>query len=120
MLPFFSWLQDYGLSTYSGNLYADSDNDRQNNWQEWRCATDPTNALSLLRLLSPATNDSGLTVTWESVTNRSYFLERGTNFGAQPAFSTLATNLAGQPGTTSFSDTNAAGSRFIYYRVGVE
>ena len=77
-------------------------------------------ALSLLRLLTPGTNESGLTVTWESVTNRSYFLERGTNFGEPPAFSTLATNLAGQFGTTVYTDTNAAGGRLFYYRVGVE
>ena len=59
-------------------------------------------------------------VTWESVTNRSYFLERGTNLTESPPFSLLATNLAGQLGTTSFADTNAVGSRLFYYRVGIE
>jgi hypothetical protein len=47
-------------------------------------------------------------------------MERGTNFQAQPVFSTLATNLAGQLGTTVYADTNATGSRLFYYRVGVE
>ena len=94
-----------------------------NNWQEWRCGTDPTNALSLLRLLVPevGSQESGARmVTWESVSNRSYFLERGTNFGDQPAFLLLATNIVGQPSTTSFTDTNAVESRLFYYRVGVE
>jgi len=120
LLPYYTWLQDYGLSTYASDAYADADNDRQNNWQEWRCGTVPTNALSALRLLTPGTNESGLAVTWESVSNRAYFLERGTNFGEQPAFSTLATNLAGQFGTTIYTDTNAADSRLFYYRVGVQ
>ena len=34
-------------------------------------------------------------------------------------FSVVATNLAGQFGTTSYTDTNAVGSRLFYYRVGV-
>ena len=76
--------------------------------------------MSLLRLRTPGTNESGLTVSWESVTNRTYFLERGTNFGLSPAFSALATNLPGQPGTTVYTDTNAVGSQLFYYRVGVE
>jgi hypothetical protein len=85
--------------------------------------------LSLLRLLVPEvrSQESGArTVTWESVTNRSYFLERGTNlFNAElgtgnAEFSVVATNIVGQAGTTSFTDTNSPSSRFLYYRVGVQ
>ena len=65
-------------------------------------------------------NESCLAVTWESVTNRTYFLERSINFERQPTFSTLATNIVSQPGTTGYTGTNAVGSRFLYYRVGVE
>ena len=36
-----------------------------------------------------------------------------------PAFSLLATNLLGQAGTTSYTDTNAAGRIRSFYRVGV-
>jgi len=59
------------------------------------------------------------------VTNRSYFLERGTNLNAElgtgnAEFSLVVTNVAGQAGTTSFTDTNAAGRRVLFYRVGVE
>jgi hypothetical protein len=38
---------------------------------------------------------------------------------AKPPFSLLVTNLPGQPGTTSFTDTNTAGGSPFFYRVGV-
>jgi len=34
-------------------------------------------------------------------------------------FTPLATNLLGQPGTTSFTDTNAAAAPRLFYRVSV-
>jgi len=51
-----------------------------------------------------------VTVTWQSIAGVNYFLERSTNLAASPPFTLLAPNLLGQPGTTSFTDTNAAGS----------
>jgi hypothetical protein len=50
-----------------------------------------------------------------------YFLERGTNVaGPPPIFTPLATDIPGQPGTTSFTDTNAANVTPLFYRVGVQ
>jgi hypothetical protein len=120
LLAYYTWLQSYGLPTHSSDLYADSDGDLMNNWQEWRCGTDPTNALSILRLLTPAVSGSGVVVRWESVAGRTYFLERSTDLGAQPQFQILASHIAGQPGTTSYTDTNAVGRGPFFYRVGVE
>lgn len=48
-----------------------------------------------------------------------YLLERGTNLAASPAFTPLAANVAGEPGTTTYHDTNAVGSGPFFYRVGV-
>ena len=62
----------------------------------------------------------GLTVSWQSVTNRTYFLERATNLGAATPFSLLTSNLVGQAGTTSYTDTNAVGPGPFFYRVGVQ
>ena len=59
-----------------------------------------------------------MTVTWQSAAGVSYFLERSTNL-ALPLVP-LASNLPGQPGTTTFTDTNAAGPGPFFYRVGVE
>jgi hypothetical protein len=117
---FLAWLQSYGLPTDGSADYTDSDQDGMNNWQEWVAGTVPTNAASSLRLQRPVWVPSSVTLTWSSVTNRSYDLERATNLGAAPAFSLLRSNIAGLPGTTSFTDTNALGSAARFYRVRVE
>ena len=101
--------------------YADSDDDGMNNWQEWIAGTDPTNAASALRMLAPSgvTNGPGVNVSWQSVSGISYFIERSTNLTNQPAFSLLQTNIPGQPGTTTYTDTSAVGAGPFFYRVGV-
>jgi hypothetical protein len=114
----YAWLQQYGLPTDGSADYTDPDRDGLNNWQEWRTGTDPTNALSVLRLLSPASSAPGLTVSWQSVGGLNYFLERGIVLGAP--FLPIATGIVGQAGTTTFADTNAVGAGPFFYRVGVE
>ena len=44
----YAWLQQFSLPINPATDAADPDGDGLNNWQEWRCATDPTNALSVL------------------------------------------------------------------------
>jgi hypothetical protein len=73
----------------------------------------------VLRLLSASLTGTNLTVSWQSVAGVTYFLERSTNLWASPPFSLLATNLPGQPGTTTYTDTNAAALAPLFYRVGV-
>jgi hypothetical protein len=114
---FIGWLQQYGLPTDGSADYADLDQDGLNNWQEWVCGTNPTNALSALCLVSALPTGTTTTVMWQSVTGVSYFLERSRNL-ASP-FTLLATNITGQAGTTSYSDTNATGAGPFFYRVGV-
>ena len=117
---FIGWLQQYGLPTDGSADYTDTDHDGMNNWQEWMAGTDPTNALSALRLFSTLITSTNVTITWQSVAGVNYFLERSTNLaGPAPRFSTLATNTPGQPGMTTYTDTNAFGSGPFFYRVGV-
>ena len=94
--------------------------DGDNNWQEWVAGTNPTNAVSALRMLAAAGAVAAVTVTWSSVTNRTYALERAIDLGAAPAFSVLRSNLPGLPDTTTFTDTNTLGSAPRFYRVRVE
>jgi parallel beta-helix repeat protein len=116
----YAWLQQFHWPINGSADFLDPDRDGMNNWQEWRCGTDPTNALSVLKLLAPTGDVSGVTVSWQSVTNRSYWLERATNLASAPAFSSIASNLAGQLGTTSYTDTTATNGGPFFYRVGVQ
>ncbi len=117
-LPYI-WAQQYGLPT-DGSI--DSDGDGMNNWQEWIAGTNPTNAASLLRILSVSNSISGPTVTWQSVSGKLYFLQRSTNLSALPAFSTIDSYIFvfGQTGVTSYRDIGAVGAGPFFYRVGVQ
>jgi len=115
----YAWLQQYNLPTDGTADATDPDADGHTTWQEWRCLTDPTNSLSALRLVSAAPTGTNVIVTWQSVAGVDYFLERSTNLWASPPFTPLATSIAGEPGTTSYTDTNAAPLAPLFYRVGV-
>ncbi len=117
---FRAWLKSYGLPTDGSADYVDTDRDGMNNWQEWACGTVPTNAQSVLRLLVPTANPPTATLAWQSVANRTYFIERSTNLAGHPPFLLLQTNLAGQTGTTTWADTNAPWRGPCFYRVGVQ
>ncbi|EEF62075.1 choice-of-anchor Q domain-containing protein [Pedosphaera parvula] len=114
----YAWLQQYGLAMDGSVDFADKDGDGLNNWQEWRAGTDPTNVASLLKLTQTSSTAGQVALTWTSVANRSYFVERATDLGAAVPFSLLQANVPGLPGTTSFTDTNAPAP--AYYRVGVQ
>jgi hypothetical protein len=125
----YAWLQQYGLPTDGSADFVDSDGDGMNNWQEWVCGTDPTNALSVLRVLSAASAGTNVAVTWQSVAGINYFLQRSLNISPSSGSTNTAfegtnvviigTNIPGQAGTTTYTDTNASNSGPFYYRVGV-
>ena len=116
----YAWLQQYGLPMDGSADSADPDGDRMNNWQEWQCDSNPTNALSALRLVAPAPGSTDLTITWQSATTRRYFLQRASHLAVPVAFVTVATNIAGQADTTTYTDTSAVGTGPFFYRVGVQ
>ena len=116
----YAWLQQYGLTNNGSADFADADGDGFNNWNEWRAGTSPTDPSSLLKMTTVINDVYGITVTWQSVSGITYFLQRGTNLAAPSAFSTIQTNIVGQPDTTSYTDTDAVGSGPFFYRVGVQ
>ena len=120
--PFDAWLRQYGFPTDGSADFADPDHDGKNNWQEWVAGTNPTNALSFLGMLPPSASSNGLgvTVSWQSVSGITYFLQRGTNLVTEPVFSAIQSNIVGQAATTGYLDTNALGTGPFFYRVGVQ
>ncbi len=112
----YAWLQHFALPTDGSADYTDADADGHNNWQEWRCQTNPTNALSALKLISALPTENGVTVTWQSISGVGYFLERSTDLFH---FSTIVTNISGHADLTSYDDINVAPSLSHFYRVGV-
>jgi hypothetical protein len=114
-----AWLQQYGLPLDGSADFADPDGDGMNNWQEWRCGTDPTDPRSALRMASALPAGSNVMVAWQSVAGVNYFLKRSTNLSPPVVFAPLAANVPGQPGTTTYRDTNAFGQGPFFYRVGV-
>jgi hypothetical protein len=116
----YAWLQQHGLPSDGSADYADPDLDGMNNYQEWRCGTDPFNPASLLRIVSVTSGVSGLTVSWQSVSGTMYSLQRSSNFAVPPAFFSLQTNIVGQAGITAFGDTNAIGTGPFFYRIEVQ
>lgn len=119
-LSFDPWLLQFGLATDGTADFADPDRDGHNNWQEFRCQTVPTNWASALRMIGAADSPSGSLVSWSSVTNRTYSLERAVSLGAAHVFEVVRSNLTGSDRITSFTDTSAMGAGPFFYRVRVE
>jgi hypothetical protein len=117
--PFIAWLYRYGLPNDGSADYADSDGTGMNNWQKWIAGLNPTNNLSVLKMISAlATNNpNGTAVTWQSVTNVTYYLQRSSDL---MSFRSVQSNLVGQPSTTSFTDISATNAGPYFYRVGVQ
>jgi hypothetical protein len=113
----YAWLQQYGLPTDGSADHADGDNDQATTWQEWKAWTDPTNQLSVLKMLSPQPGTNGTVIPWQSVTGHGYTLERATNGAA--GFKVLQNGIPGQADTTSFTDATATNGEAFFYRVGV-
>ena len=113
----YAWLQHYGLPTDGSADFLDLDHDGMNNYQEWVCGTNPTDALSVLRMVSAQPTSTHATVTWQSVAGINYFLQRSTNLTVPSTL--MATNIMGQAGTTTYADTTATGAGPFFYRVGV-
>ena len=91
------------------------------NWQEWRCGTDPADPGSRLKVMGGDSRlePSGFMVRWSSVTGKTYTVEQSTNLVTTP-FAFLASNIVGQAGDTTYTDETAVGYGPYLYRVQVE
>lgn len=119
MDPFHEWLAAFRLPFDGSADDADSDSDGMSNRFEWNAGTDPTNALSVLQVLSATNFTLGIRVRWRGVNDRNYFLERATSLNEPVTFSLVASNVPGRLPITSYTDTNVVGKGAVFYRVGV-
>jgi hypothetical protein len=115
----YAWLQQHGFPHDGSADESDPDADGMSNWQEWIAGSDPTNSASKLVMFSPVRSNSPpiVTLSWSSVTNRTYVLERSSNLLAQSPFSVLRSNIPGRLNVAEFTDTNAPIYSPAFYRV---
>ncbi len=115
----YAWLFKHGLPTDGSTDYLDSDGDGASNWEEWRAGTDPFDPSSNLNILSIKYSDLGRTITWRTVVGKKYFIRYYLPDRYIP-FRPLYSNIPGQEGTTSFTDTNQISNGQMFYRLGVQ
>ena len=70
----------------------------------------------MLNVLPASRAGTNVIVSWQSVAGVSYSLERSTNLTLP--FTPLVSDIPGQGGTTSFTDTDAARLTPLFYRIG--
>jgi len=116
----YAWLQQYGIPINAATDTGDVDGDGMNNWQEWLAGTNPTNAASVFKFTSILPGVTGNTVSWLSVTNVTYYLQRTTNLASPVAYFSIQSNISGLPVQTSYLDSNAVGRGPFFYRVAVQ
>ncbi len=106
-----AWENAYGLDANSStNRNADVDGDTMTNWEEYVAGTNPTNALSYLRV-----DIGGGTLEFHAVSNKTYTVQYHTNL-SETVWPRLADVLAHSTNrTVTISDPRGTANR--YYRL---
>lgn len=93
------WLAQNGLPVSDAGALEDTDEDRFQNWKEYRAGTKPKDPTSYLQLTATL-NPGRLVLRWPSASGRRYRLFQSTNLGT--GFLPLATNIYGYSSYTSY------------------
>jgi len=115
-----AWLVSYGLPQDGSADHADPDGDGMDNWKEWICGTNPTNAVSVLKMLAPSNAVTGIALRWQSIQGKVYSLQRAGSLSPATEFFAIQTNISGQTNITSFTDVTATGRGPFFYRVAIQ
>jgi hypothetical protein len=115
-----TWRQQYFGTTANSGIAADSadpDGDGLTNAQEFAAGTNPIDPSSTLRVNQIASSGSDMTVSFPSISGKSYRVDRA-DVQSGP-WSAVQDNIAGTGGTVQVIDTNAAAQKRRFYRVVV-
>jgi non-lysosomal glucosylceramidase len=97
---------------------TDTDSDGTLDGVEARLGTDPLNSSDYFYPLLSMNTTGQSTLTWPSSVGTTFTIQRSSNLSG---WSQIATNLVGQSGHTSFTDTSApANSTQLFYRVHLD
>ena len=94
---------------------TDADGDGFINQAEYISGTNPTNALSFLKIESVTLDGNGSTITWQSGAGKRYQVWSRLDVAGDP-WQTLGSPIAATGNLTSFTDASATNS-FRFYRV---
>ncbi len=118
-----SYEVSHGLNPNDASDAAlDKDGDGQSNLQEFLAGTDAGNSQDYLRVTAAVQNagSQAVSVTFSSVAGRLYRLESNTDLTNASGWSVVQAGIAGAAGSTTVSDTPAAGVTRKFYRVRLE
>jgi uncharacterized repeat protein (TIGR01451 family) len=115
------WLVEQGYTNdFAAAELGDPDADGCLTWKEYLAGSIPTNAASLLQfeVVDSASVENGLILRWQSASNRTYTIWKGSNLLADFT-NQLATNVPAHPPMNVYTDT-VDGVRLQFYRIDVE
>jgi Lamin Tail Domain/Calx-beta domain/Chitobiase/beta-hexosaminidase C-terminal domain/CotH kinase protein/Divergent InlB B-repeat domain len=117
-----AWLDHYypGTNSYSNAAMSDTDLDGHKAWQEYIAGTDPTNALSVLKISGLRYDLSGNIISWPGVTGRLYSVFKSTNMLFGWPGSPFTNNLSTAPTNGTVSCTDSVTSTQSFYQIKVQ
>jgi hypothetical protein len=103
----------------------DADDDGMSNYAEWRAGTDPHDEYSYLIVdgLASAEGDpvNGFRLTWGSVSNKFYRINRATSLVNGQGFSTIESHIMATPPVNTYDDSSVVTNAGpFFYRIEVE
>lgn len=113
-----AWEKAYVGSAGSLDPQADLDGDRLSNYEEYLCGTVPTDAQSVLKMVSIRALPGGLTeISWASVAGRVYILQRADGSPAPANFESIKADIAADPSGRNVCVDDGDTTRARFYRV---